>query len=81
MSGDDEFVTANDLRKTIDAELKWSQSEWEAHIKEIVIQKMVYSLGALKHEDIPEHVFDFCIRNLDNGMQFLRSERRETVNK
>jgi hypothetical protein len=59
----------------------WSQSEWEAHIKKIVIEKMKYSLGALEHEDIPEHIFDFCIRNLENGMQFLRSEHREKVKK
>jgi hypothetical protein len=51
--------------------------EWKSHIKSIVIEGMNHSIEALNHEIKQECLFDFLIRNLENGIAFLKNERKE----
>lgn len=54
-----------------------NQEEWKLHIKKIVVQNMKYCLEALSHNNLPDHVFDFMMQGLENGMGFLENERQE----
>ena len=51
--------------------------EWKAHIKSIIIERMNHSIQSLSHEVKEEHLFDFMIKNLENGIEFLKNERKE----
>ena len=54
--------------------------EWKAHIKKIIVQNMKYSLEALSHDNLPDHVFEFMMRGLENGIEFLEQNRMEEKN-
>jgi hypothetical protein len=51
--------------------------EWKAHI----IKTMKDSLEGLSHENLPDHLFNFMMQNLQNGMRFLANEREEGLKK
>ncbi len=53
-----------------------TQEQWKNHIRSIIVQNMRYSLDGLSHVDLDEHCFDFMIRSIENGIEFLKRERR-----
>ena len=57
-----------------------TQEQWKNHIKSIIIQNMRYSIDGLSHHDIDQHCFDFMIRSLENGIEFLKRKRRNEEN-
>lgn len=58
-----------------------SMEQWKVEIKSIIVQNMKYSLESLSHNDLPDHVFNFMIQGLKNGLIFLENERRENAGK
>lgn len=58
-----------------------SMEEWKHHIKSIIVQNMRYSLDGLSHENLPDHIFNFMIQGLKNGLVFLENERKENAGK
>jgi hypothetical protein len=57
-----------------------TQEGWKNHIRSIIIQNMRYSIDGLSHVDLNDHCFAFMIRSLENGLEFLRRERRDKEN-
>lgn len=54
--------------------------EWKNHIRSIIIQNMRYSIDGLSHQDIDQDCFDFMIRSLENGIEFIKKERKNKEN-
>ncbi len=52
-----------------------SPEEWKYHIRSIILQNMKYSIEALCVDDMPDHVFNFMMQSLQNGIRFLTNER------
>lgn len=57
-----------------------TQEEWKHHLKSIIIQNMRYSVDGLMHDDIDQHFFEFMIRSLENGIEFLKREHKRKEN-
>ena len=41
---------------------------------------MRYSVDGLMHDDIDQHFFEFMIRSLENGIEFLKREHKRKEN-
>jgi hypothetical protein len=54
-----------------------TSDELEAQLKSIIIEGMKHSIEGLSYENIPDHIFNFVLQSLQNGMRFLVNAREE----
>ncbi len=52
---------------------------WKSHVREVVIKNMKDSIECLEHENLPDHIFNFSMQSLQNGIRFLVQQREEGI--